>query len=212
MSDSCDACGSSVEDALARTVRLSVDRSTVDEQRLCPGCFADWIDRYEAEMQSEPDVTIDEENDIIVDVAHVNTPGVLDVCEITKKPLFCTHTGVKGVHEHARNLTDEEIDGIKESDGVIGIMFAPVFLAGSARADHSCVLDHIDYVVDRVGVRHVGIGSDFDGWIPIPSDMRDCRDISLIRSGLEDRGYNAPDIARIMGVNALELLAGDRGS
>ncbi|MFC7135891.1 DUF7569 family protein [Halobaculum litoreum] len=67
MSDSCDACGSAVEDALARTVRLSVDRSTVDEQRLCPGCFADWIDRYEREMQSDPDVTIDGENDIIVD-------------------------------------------------------------------------------------------------------------------------------------------------
>ena len=67
MADSCDACGSSVEDALARTIRLSVDRSTVNEQRLCPGCFADWIDRYEERMQSESDVRIDEDNDIIVD-------------------------------------------------------------------------------------------------------------------------------------------------
>lgn len=153
-----------------------------------------------------------QENDIIVDVAHVNTPGVLDVCEMTTRPLLCTHTGVKGAHNHVRSITDEEIDGIKESDGVIGIMFAPKFLTGSVRADHTCVLDHIDYVVDRVGVRHVGIGSDFDGWIPIPSDMRDCRDIKLIRSGLEERGYNAPDIARIMGVNALEILAGERDS
>jgi len=48
----CDGCGEPVEDALARTVRLSVDRSTVDAQRLCPSCFADWIDRYRREMRS----------------------------------------------------------------------------------------------------------------------------------------------------------------
>ena len=63
----CDGCGTPTEDPLARTVQLRVDRSEVDSQRLCPGCFADWIDRYEQQMRSEPDVTIDEENDIIVD-------------------------------------------------------------------------------------------------------------------------------------------------
>lgn len=67
MADSCDACGSSVEDALSRTVKLSVDRSTVDEQRLCPGCFADWIERYEREMQTSSGVQTDDESDIIVD-------------------------------------------------------------------------------------------------------------------------------------------------
>ncbi|WP_435063419.1 DUF7569 family protein [Halobaculum sp. EA56] len=67
MADSCDACGSPTEDALARTIRLSVDRSTVDEQRLCPGCFADWIDRYEDQMQSSTGLTVDEDEDIIVD-------------------------------------------------------------------------------------------------------------------------------------------------
>lgn len=67
MVDSCDACGEEVADALARHVRLSVDRSTVDQQRLCPGCFADWIEHYETEMTSETPVTADEDSDIIVD-------------------------------------------------------------------------------------------------------------------------------------------------
>lgn len=48
--DGCDACGTPTADALARTVRLTVDRSQIDSQRLCPECFADWIDRYELEM------------------------------------------------------------------------------------------------------------------------------------------------------------------
>jgi hypothetical protein len=62
----CDGCGDPVEDALARTVRLSVDRSTVDAQRLCPSCFADWIDRYRREMRSTGG-TAGEDSEIIVD-------------------------------------------------------------------------------------------------------------------------------------------------
>ncbi len=125
---------------------------------------------------------------------------------------MCTHTGVKGVHDHARNITDAEIDAIAETDGVIGIMFAPVFLAGKLRADTTWVVDHIEYVIDRVGLRHVAIGSDYDGWLPtIMSDHRDCRDIHLVCEELARRGHADEDIGRIMAGNALEVLAGERG-
>ena len=67
MADPCDACGDPVGDALARAVRLSVDRSTVDEQRLCPGCFADWIDRYEADLGAGTRAAVEGDEDIIVD-------------------------------------------------------------------------------------------------------------------------------------------------
>lgn len=66
-SEPCDACGEATTDALARTVRLTVDRSQIDAQRLCPECFAEWIDRYEREMQSETQVISDDGTDIIVD-------------------------------------------------------------------------------------------------------------------------------------------------
>lgn len=66
MPDPCDACGETVSDALARIVRLTVDRAEVDAQRLCPGCFADWISRYDAEMRSAHDAR-DADSDIIVD-------------------------------------------------------------------------------------------------------------------------------------------------
>jgi RNase P subunit RPR2 len=65
----CDRCGDPVSDALARTVRLTVDRSQIDIQRLCPECFAGWIDRYDAEMRPDrqPATDTDGESDIIVD-------------------------------------------------------------------------------------------------------------------------------------------------
>ncbi|MFC7044017.1 hypothetical protein ACFQH6_20045 [Halobacteriaceae archaeon GCM10025711] len=63
--DPCDGCGDPVTDALSRTVRLTVDRSQIDAQRLCPECFADWIERYEDEMR--PDRDVDPDSEIIVD-------------------------------------------------------------------------------------------------------------------------------------------------
>ena len=66
--DPCDACTDPVTDALARTVRLTVDRSQIDIQRLCPDCFAEWVNRYEEEMQSGPTTLSDPDgSDIIID-------------------------------------------------------------------------------------------------------------------------------------------------
>ncbi|MDZ7849985.1 MAG: hypothetical protein U5K70_03950 [Halodesulfurarchaeum sp.] len=67
--EQCDACGEPVSDALSRTIRLTVDRSQIDAQRLCPECFADWIDRYETEMKTraEPAIVEDGDDELIVD-------------------------------------------------------------------------------------------------------------------------------------------------
>ncbi len=63
----CDACGEPTTDALARTVRLSVDRANIDTQRLCPECFAEWIQRYQAEMGGGTDPGDDADSEIIID-------------------------------------------------------------------------------------------------------------------------------------------------
>ena len=149
-----------------------------------------------------------ERHDILIDVAHVNMPGVLEVCAMATKPLLCTHTGVKGCHNTARNISDEAIDAIAQTGGVIGIMFGPMHLSKNLLADSSCILDHIDYVVDRVGIDHVALGSDYDGWMfTIARDMRDCRDIHRIPVGLEARGYSAEEISKITHGNALRILS-----
>lgn len=62
----CDDCREPLQDALARTIRLTVDRSQIDSQRLCPECFADWIDRYENEMKPGSDAE-PKNSEIIVD-------------------------------------------------------------------------------------------------------------------------------------------------
>ena len=144
---------------------------------------------------------------VAVDLAHLNTPGVLDACRVTQAPVLCTHTGVKGVWDHARNISDDEIDAIAATGGVIGIIFAPIFLAGNLRADSEVALDHLHYVADRVGVDHVALGSDYDGWLPtILSDHRDCRDIHRVIEGLEGRGFTSDDVEKIVAGNALRVF------
>ncbi len=150
-----------------------------------------------------------QESDILVDLAHVNTPGVLHTASISKKPLFCTHTGVRGVYDHARSLNDEELAAIKESNGVVGIMFATNFLAGGKATTHR-IVDHIEYVINKIGYQHVGIGSDFDGWVPIPEDMADCNDVHNISTILKKRGHCENVIESIMWKNGLEMLSGHR--
>ncbi len=148
-----------------------------------------------------------EEHDVLIDLAHVNTPCVLDVCERATKPLFCTHTGVDGVRKHARNISDAEIDAIAELDGVIGVMFAPGFLGESFSDTSEVVADHARYIADRVGIRHVAVGSDYDGWLPrICNDMKDCRDIDKFYEALRDRGFSEEDCEKVGWQNSLELL------
>ena len=65
--EACDACDEPVSDALTRTVRLTVDRSQIDIQRLCPECFAEWIDRYQQEMQTGPATLDHADSEIIID-------------------------------------------------------------------------------------------------------------------------------------------------
>jgi membrane dipeptidase len=75
-------------------------------------------------------------------------------------------------------------------------------------APSDCVLDHVEYVIDRVGIEHVALGSDFDGWLAtIPNDMKDCRDITKILDGLKSRGFSEDEIAAITHENALRVLS-----
>lgn len=144
---------------------------------------------------------------IAVDVAHVNTPGVLEACKVSGSPVFCTHTGVKGLHKSARNITDDEIDAIADTGGVVGIIFSPHFLTGKRNADSRAVIEHLEYVVQRVGIDHVALGSDYDGWLPaIPSDHKDCRDIVRITYLLQKNGYSDTEVAQVLRGNAMRVL------
>jgi len=152
---------------------------------------------------------IEKMNDIgmIVDLAHVNNRGVLDACDVSKKPVIVSHTGVKAVHEHPRNLSNEAIKAVAETGGVIGIMFATNFLSSETTNPSADILiRHINHIIQTVGDDHVALGSDFDGWIPrIPEDMNDATDLPVLTQHMLDSGYRESRIKKILGENFLSV-------
>ncbi|HEU5138863.1 MAG TPA: membrane dipeptidase [Bacillales bacterium] len=99
---------------------------------------------------------------ILVDTGHCGKQTTLDACRYSKKPVIASHTGVEKIFSHMRCKSDQEIQTIAETGGVIGVFAMPWFVhkdPDHTTIDH--VLDHIDYVVQLVGEDHVGIGTDW---------------------------------------------------
>lgn len=98
---------------------------------------------------------------MIVDVSHAGYQTIRDIVALTRKPIIACHSGVRALHDHVRNLRDEQTIALAATGGVVGVLFYPTFLVpASQRADVNSVADHIDYIARLVGVDHVGIGSD----------------------------------------------------
>ncbi|MFQ5823296.1 MAG: dipeptidase [bacterium] len=144
---------------------------------------------------------------MIIDVAHVNTQGVLDACKVSKKPVIVTHAGLAGKNPHRRNISDEALKAVADTGGVVGVMFATNFLSNSRENPMSdIILNHIDHIIDLVGEDYAAIGTDFDGWIPrIPEDIHDAADLPLLTQRMLDRGYNHNQIKKILGENFLRV-------
>lgn len=144
---------------------------------------------------------------IVVDVSHVNQRGVLDACRSTRAPVLATHSGAQALHRHPRLLSPDAVRAVADTGGAVGVIFAPGFLTGSLNASTACVVAHIEAIADAVGIDHVAIGTDLDGWLPaIPSDMRDCTDTSRVTARLLARGWTESDLRKLLRDNALRVL------
>ena len=67
-------------------------------------------------------------------------------------------------------------------------------------------IDHIEYIINLVGVDYVAIGSDYDGLDSLPYEMNDCRDHIIIAEKLESRNYSHKDVEKVMGLNLLRVI------
>jgi len=95
---------------------------------------------------------------VLIDVAHSGWQTSLEAARVSAKPVVASHTAAAGLHRHIRGKPDDVLRALADSGGYAGICCIPPFLGG--RGDINAFLDHIDYVVKRVGVDHVAIGTD----------------------------------------------------
>jgi membrane dipeptidase len=97
---------------------------------------------------------------IIVDVSHASDQTARDVLEVARGPVVASHSNARALREHPRNMPDDLLRAVAQTDGVIGVTAVPSFISGEP-ATISAWVDHLEHVVSVTGIQHVGIGADF---------------------------------------------------
>jgi len=138
---------------------------------------------------------------VILDVAHASARTIDDALEVATRPVVASHTGVRGIIDNSRNLTDAQLRGIAATGGLVGIGFWPTACGGD---DVSWIARSIAYTVERIGIDHVALGSDWDGAVQVPFDAANVVRLTdaLLEAGLDEAGIRA-----VMGENVLRVLA-----
>lgn len=155
---------------------------------------------------------LDEER-IFVDLAHAHPDSFWDAVDAhdPQLPLLATHTGVRGVHSMWRNLDDAQLRAVANSGGVVGIIAASYFLVPKGRRDHgSMIIEHMEHAIQVAGEEHVGLGTDFDGFIVPPPDLRSADAYPRIVQYMLDAGWSQARIERVLGGNFLRAFGAMR--
>jgi len=200
---------------------------------------------------------------MMIDVSHPSKQSMLQTVALSKAPIIGSHSGVRALCGHSRNMDDEQLDALKKNGGVIQLVafnsyvkcnpakdaeraaavdalrkeygIAPGSRVAVQRAIEALpndkrneylakqeditarrypadpaatvkdFVDHIDYVVKRIGIDHVGISSDFDGGGGVDG-WRNATESMNVTAELVRRGYTEAEIAKIWGGNLLRVM------
>ncbi len=146
---------------------------------------------------------------VLVDLSHLNEAGFWDVYRISDAPLVATHSAVHALCPSPRNLTDAQLDAIGATGGIVGVNFHVGFLRADGDADAPTslteIVRHARYVADRIGIEHVGLGSDFDG-AHMPDDLQDVTCLPDLVGALAAAGFSQTDVDLITHQNWIRVL------
>ena len=144
---------------------------------------------------------------IMIDISHPSKEAIRQMAELSTAPIIASHSSARALRDHPRNVDDEQLNWIKENGGVIQTTALGFFLTDreDPPANMDDFMDHIDYMVEKIGIDHVGISSDFDGGGGIVG-WEDASETMNVTSALRERGYSESDIAKLWGGNLLRVL------
>ena len=150
---------------------------------------------------------------IVVDLAHAGPRTFADALAVARpdRPVIVSHTGVRAVRDHWRNLTDDQIRAVADRGGVVGVMLHRGFLARPGwRASAATVAAHVAHVARVGGTACPAIGTDLDGFILPPRDMATVEELPRLADALLRAGTRPDDVVRVLGTNALAVIGAVR--
>ncbi|KAI1157500.1 renal dipeptidase [Nemania serpens] len=144
---------------------------------------------------------------MIVDLSHASFDTQRDTLYISCAPVIFSHSNAYSLYNHTRNVPDDVLELLRQNQGVIMVTFYPQFLANdSSKASLTQVADHIQYIGEKIGYKHVGVGSDFDGMASGPSGLEDVSKYPNLVVELQRRDVQEADMLGIMGRNFIRVL------
>ena len=168
---------------------------------------------------------------MIVDVSHCSDQTTWDILDCASQPVIASHSNARALQNHPRNLTDEMIKAIAATGGLVGVVAVAGYISESG-ASVARWADHVDYMVELVGIDHVGIGCDFyeeieamgaaqdiPAWGPnsglgplAVAGMRTWADLPALTAELLRRGYAESDLQMIYRQNFARVMTAVIGS
>lgn len=156
---------------------------------------------------------------MIVDLSHVAPSVMSQALDITDKPVIFSHSCVYELNPHPRNVPTDIIDRLPANDGVLMVTFVPSFVTDERRqweADGAKgtpppvtvqhVADHCDWIKERIGARHIGLGSDLCGTDSMPQGLDDASAYPALFAELEKRGWTPEELRGLGSENVLRVL------
>ncbi|MBI4588201.1 MAG: membrane dipeptidase [Candidatus Rokubacteria bacterium] len=167
---------------------------------------------------------------IVIDLTHTGNASSLDAVEASEDPVIASHNCAKGLFDHFRNSSDDLLRALAKKGGVNCVStFSPFLRKGGTKEGTSLedTLNHIDYIMDLVGVDHVGVGLDSapDSRVPDQANtmagrypefewgdfkhryaIKTISEIKYLTHGLVARGYSDKDIEKILGGNLMRVF------
>ncbi|MFX1334463.1 MAG: dipeptidase [Promethearchaeota archaeon] len=168
---------------------------------------------------------------MLIDLSHVGVQTTLDTIETSKDPVIANHVGARALHPQCKRLkTDEELKALAEKGGIAGVSAIPNQLSSEEEQGIETFLDHLDYMVNLIGINNVAIGLDntFGDQVgfhreaartifklsyigqglnaPYMYGIENPEEFQNITRGLVQRGYNDNEIEKILSGNALSIL------
>lgn len=151
------------------------------------------------------------DKNMILDVSHLNERSFWDFTDIAQAPIIASHSNVKVFSDVPRNLTDEQLLCIRDLDGVIGMNSFNIFVSSNRNEQTADKLvEHMSYIADKIGVKHIGMGFDFFEFLPDDSmssfstqespcltGLEDCSKVPSLIEKMEKAGFTKAEISAI---------------